>query len=125
MHSHTLHILSRPERFKTEYKIVNQLMSIGNFIFHLRKPNALAMDIIEIMDAIDCIYHPRIIIHEHTFLRQYYDILGVHYSGKHKTNGENDKQYTSTSCHSVKELQRYDGKYNQMFISPIFESISK
>ena len=120
-----LNIISYDRFFDGEEEIVLKLMKDFNFLFHLRKPNSTLENCKSFMQKIPSNMHKRIILHNHYHLISQFDFKGLHYSTQVRRNIPVISDYTSTSCHSVDELTKLDGIFSQMFISPVFESISK
>ncbi len=117
-------VVTYPEFIPGESDKINSLFEAGMEKLHIRKPNAIKEAYIELLEGISPKYYDRIKIHEFFELADNYTILGVHlnarnpeYLGKRKVN-------ISKSCHSIEELEDID-RYDYVFLSPVFDSISK
>ena len=64
-------------------------------------------------------------LHDHHDLAETYELGGIHLNARHT---EKPARYTgcvSRSCHSLEEVSRHKSACDYVFLSPIFESISK
>ena len=117
-------VVTSSERIENEAEKINALFEAGLEILHLRKPDFSKKEYVQLLEEIKEKYHHKIKIHEFFELTEDYDLLGVHlnkrnpnYTGKKSVN-------ISKSCHCIEELEKIDG-YDYVFLSPIFDSISK
>lgn len=105
----------------------------GLEILHLRKPGASLADIEALIQNIKPEYYNRIVLHDAFELCQKYGLRGVHLNSRNSL-APNGVRHISRSCHSLEEvteilskvdmaLAQYD--YSYVFLSPIFDSISK
>jgi thiamine-phosphate pyrophosphorylase len=119
-----LYVISHPLRIANENAVIRDLFSMGLQTLHLRKPNCSLHEMEEHLCSIPSEYHDRIILHSHWQLCEKYHIKGLH--------GINDplvpypKDLTrSLSIHSLDEIKKLQLGYHHIFLSPIFNSISK
>jgi thiamine-phosphate pyrophosphorylase len=130
-----LFLISTPDFFLNETDILLELMRMGNFIFHLRKPMATKEETDRFLASFPTGFHQRIVIHQHHFLKDAYGIRGIHLSGKKRaafTRQEivnlkkaNPTMTISTSLHTLNEVNDACGLFDYVFLSPVFDSISK
>lgn len=120
-------LLSYPTFFKREVELVTHWMQNYSFVYHLRKPEATDGGYERFLNEIPERFHPRIVLHGAYQLQQNYAVGGIHFSTKNRTEyvDVTARGTKSTSCHSVGEVKNLDGAYDYVFLSPIFESISK
>jgi thiamine-phosphate pyrophosphorylase len=125
-------IITPPEKIKNEIRIVTELFENGLQHFHLRKPGYTSAELKAYIEKIPIRYHKYIVIHSHYKLIKEYGIKGIHLTEKAKKTssviafikGLKNKDI-SASFHSLDELKRSRKKYDSVFLSPVFESISK
>jgi thiamine-phosphate pyrophosphorylase len=103
---------------------IHALFEAGMEILHVRKPNFLKTEYVNFLNGIDKKYHPQIKIHDFLDLADHYNLLGVHFNLRTSVYKGDRKVKISKSCHSIEELKEIDG-YDYVFLSPIFNSISK
>jgi len=121
-------IISIPLDFENEISTLIRLIEAGAEYFHLRKPNSSVDDIRRYIDLIPKEYHSKIILHQHYDLIDIYEIKGIHFSSR--TTDQIDKYsdrdiHKSCSTHNFEEIENLRNEFDYIFLSPIFDSISK
>ncbi len=121
-------IISSPKYLPNEADAVNSLFENGMNIFHLRKPNSNYFELEELLAKINPDFYSRITIHYYFKFVNKFNIGGVHFS----LNSFTPKIITqfigkriSVSCHTLDEIINLRFNFDYVFLSPIFESISK
>lgn len=117
--------VTKPDFFIEEDKIITLLFEEGLDILHLRKPLACTTYMERLLTLIPEKYHRQIVTHEHFSLKQDYDLMGIHLNSRNPMEPEDYKGHISCSCHSVEEVKAQKDDYDYVFMSPIFDSISK
>jgi len=120
-------LISHPDFFKGETVIVSSLLDRYNFTFHLRKPEASEQELIDYLDEIPESLHSKIVLHNEIEVFSNFKLKGMHFSGAKREHG---KQLATsirkgTSCHSIREIKSLGKAFDYVYLSPIFESISK
>jgi thiamine-phosphate pyrophosphorylase len=125
-------VISCPNEIRDEVKIITELFESGLSTFHLRKPDHKVKDYQTCLKNIPEKYHDKIVIHSHYQLSEIYNVKGFHLPEKVRQNPvesdfENLKNYKiiSTSFHSLESLNDNKDIYDYVFLSPVFDSISK
>lgn len=117
-------IISNPEPIDNETTIVNYLFDEGLEYFHLRKPNCSLNEMEEYLQHISPNHLNKIVLHAHHELADKYKL-----KGKHKTattiDTTGNTRYISTSFHSLEDIKSCKENYEYVFLSPVFNSISK
>lgn len=121
-------LISSPKDLANEISIVKQLFKNGLEIFHLRKPDFSLEETKKFLDAIPSEFHNRIVLHGYRQLPFEYQVKGLHFSfGKIKE--EHFKCCASLtfsgSAHSIEEIKNSNPILHYVFLSPVFNSISK
>ena len=117
-------VITYPDFIAEEAAKINALFDAGLEILHVRKPKALKEEYIALLDSIQSYYHSKIKIHEYFELTDDYELLGVHLNARNPKYEGNKQVQISKSCHSLEEFSAID-EYDYVFLSPIFDSISK
>lgn len=119
-------IVITSERFhlSNEASAINQLFDCGLEILHFRKPYAGLEESENMLKDIDQSFHSRIVIHDHFQLIEKYGLKGVHINRRNPEIYRKPGISLSCSCHSLNEIIASQ-KYDYMFLSPVFDSISK
>lgn len=115
-------VFSYPDVLPNEAKQINALFDAGMQRFHLRKPNVEYKDWKSILQSIRPEYRNKIVIHNHFELMEGFELYGKHLKGSEKGIL---KEFTSAACHSLNELDEKKEVREYLFLSPIYDSISK
>ena len=134
--------ISSPIAVAEEVTLIKQLLQNGVDVIHIRKPlsefNRSEGDFFYEENRIDAIDYIRlllqqlstgerdkIIIHDYYELYEEYALKGVHIN-KNITHLPDDYNgFRSRSCHTFEEVTQYKDEFDYLFLSPIFDSISK
>jgi len=129
-------VISDPEEVMNEASILNALFACGLEVFHLRKPTYTKAKTEALIEAIDQQYRNRVVLHHRYPLAMDYRLRGIHFTGnfirdcfpKLEDWYQEAKQYhmtVSASKHQLAALKSLEVSYDYVFLSPIFDSISK
>ncbi|HEX2935921.1 MAG TPA: thiamine phosphate synthase [Bacteroidales bacterium] len=120
-------VISPPETLSGEIDFVNTLLKEGLTKFHLRKPNLPTADLIQYLKKIDSAYISNVVVHYDFEMLRHFPQVGFHFN-QYSLNWLAYKGFThkSYSAHSFREILRLNtDAFDYIFISPVFESISK
>lgn len=101
---------------------INRLFECGLDRLHLRKPDSGLGEVEALLQNIDPQYYSKIRIHDYFELAEKYSLGGVHLNRRNALYEGNLSK--TRSCHTLEEL-RYIEDYEYVFLSPVFNSISK
>jgi len=113
-------LITRPDFFVEEHKIINALFEEGLDALHIRKPQSEPIFCERLIRLIDKTWYKRITVQDHFYLRSEFGLAGIHLTER---NPEVPAGYTgniSRSCHSIAELAEWRKTCNLLFLSPIF-----
>lgn len=114
-----------PEVRSDDARIIASLLDSVVNIVHLRKPNANVERCAAILSQLSAEHRSRIVIHDYAELYEEYSLLGIHVNKSVRTLPEDYSGLRTRSCHSLEEAERLKCDYDYIFLSPIFDSISK
>lgn len=132
-----LAVFSSPEYHESEELFVQSMMREGLEYFHLRKPGWTEQQIENYLKKIDPQYYRKIVIHGGFGLIRKYNLKGMHLGGGQvrETGLEAIKPVLkearrrglniSSSVHAFEELPDFGKNFSHLFLSPVFDSISK
>lgn len=103
---------------------INQLFESGLETLHLRKPSGSLNEIKKLLGSININCHSRIVLHDHFNLTELFNLKGIHLNKRNPEIYPKPNLTYSRSCHSLEEITTSAG-YDYVFLSPIFDSISK
>jgi thiamine-phosphate pyrophosphorylase len=127
-------VITPEETVEDETEIVNRMFENGLHRLHIRKPLFSAEEYRDYIKAIKKRYHLRLVIHGHFELYKEFWLDGIHLNAKARNDAAVWAQLKdigiwhssiSTSFHSWQEIVDNEYKYRYVFISPVFDSISK
>lgn len=118
-------VITLPHFFDGEAALITALFDNGLQTLHLRKPEAAAGEMRALLRAIPAVYHPRIVLHDCHELGREFALRGVHLNRRHPVAPAGCRGTVSRSCHSIEEVMRWKALSDYVFLSPVFDSISK
>ena len=131
-------VISESKYFAGEEDVIHKLFEAGLEILHVRKPKQSTEEMKAFLEKIHSKYYSRIVIHSHHELASKFGLRGIHISDKHRKERLLDTWFrtkilklkipellVSASFHDIGTLLKSKAKYNYVFLSPIFDSISK
>jgi len=136
-------VVTSPDYFEGEGRLINEFFAEGLGLLHLRKPGNDALKFRQLMMEIDPEYYPAISIHQHHELADEFSLRRLHFTAQHRklmVSGDlNDLSeqgfYLSSSVHGLIELtdlskinrttEKNLSSFDYFFYGPVFNSISK
>lgn len=122
-------LLTAPTALPDEPRLLADLLAQSHGRLHLRKPNWPAARLEILIQALPAQFRPQLVLHGHPDLVRRYHLGGLHLPATLRTAGPRPQllpgQTLSTSFHSLAEISRHRRRYDYVFLSPIFDSISK
>ena len=118
-------IITSPEFLSGEAAFISKLFSQGLDLLHLRKPEASLEAYKQLLLQIPEQWHNRIVLHEHFELAEEYKLHGIHLNRRCSVTPNAYHGSISCSCHTIEEVITQKDSKDYVFLSPIFDSISK
>lgn len=118
-------VITEPCFLPGEADAVASLLDAGAWRVHLRKPGADENDMRRLLAGIPEKYRMSISLHDCHELAVPYGVGGVHVNSRCPKPPEGYEGLVSCSCHSLPEVSCGKGRFDYMFLSPVFDSISK
>ena len=118
-------VVTAPQFFEGEVAAIVSLFRNGLELLHLRKPGASAEEIGNFLQQLPMEYRQRIVTHEQFQLASAFGLKGIHLNGRNPHVPAGYAGHISCSCHSLKEVQQRKPGCDYVFLSPIYDSISK
>ena len=118
-------IITTETFFDEECRAVNLLFENGMERLHVRKPFASPNDYECFVRRIKETYRPRLVLHHCYELANRFALRGIHLNRRSERMPENDRLTVSRSCHTFKEVLMCREDCDYVFLSPIFDSVSK
>lgn len=118
-------IITSPEFLSGEATFISKLFSQGLDLLHLRKPEASLEAYKQLLLQIPEQWHSRIVLHDHFELAEEYKLHGIHLNRRCSVVPNAYHGSISCSCHTIEEVITQKDSKDYVFLSPIFDSISK
>ena len=118
-------VITAPEFLPDEAAMLTALLEHGADRIHLRKPGCTAGELAALIEHLPVKYYPRISLHDHFGLQVRYGIGGIHLNSRNPLVPPGFKGVVSRSCHSLDEVARHKASVDYVFLSPVFDSLSK
>ncbi len=118
-------LLSRPDFFVEEDKVLTTLFEEGLDVLHLRKPKSEPIFCERLLTLIPNEYHKRIVVQDHFYLKEEFGLLGIHLS-HHNPNPPSDyKDIVSRTCYTLEEVKEFKSTSKYVILKNVFDSISE
>lgn len=118
-------VITSPEFVTDEAEIIRILLCEGADRVHLRKPESSEKDFRRLVEAVPEQFRKRLTFQDHLPLATEYGAGGVHLNARNPQVPDGFCGLVSRSCHSFGEVSEHSGQSDYLFLSPIFDSISK
>lgn len=123
-------VITAPTALPNEPRLLTELLAAGLAHLHLRKPSWPAAQVENLIQALPAHFWPRLVLHGHPGLVRRYGLGGLHLTASQRAAARRRPrllpgQTLSTSFHSLLEISRCRRRYDYVFLSPIFNSLSK
>ena len=109
--------------FVEEDKILAALFDEGLDNLHLFKPNTSPMYSERLLTLLPEEYYRKITVHEHFYLKQEYDLAGIHLDSPTSIIPEGYKGKFSRTCTDISSLKEMKKKSQYIFLKNIFDCI--
>jgi thiamine-phosphate pyrophosphorylase len=122
-------VISPPTTATHEVAVVTEMLAAGLARFHVRKPAWEQAEMAAYLAEIPRQYHAQLVLHSHHALVAAMGLGGAHLTAASRAAGTIPRlragQTLSTSFHSLAEIRQHRRRYDYVFLSPVFDSISK
>jgi thiamine-phosphate pyrophosphorylase len=125
--SFKLIVITPEKNHPREFELITSLFENGLQILHIRKPQAAENELKNYLQQIPKKFYKKIVIHSHYKLAKELNLKGVHLTEKTRKEKRinSSLKIISTSFHSTIDILKSRRKYEYIFLSPVFDSISK
>ena len=117
--------ITQPFAVNKEDVIIRHLLANGFDVVHLRKPDADIEYCRDLLGRLSPAEHSRIVVHDYPVLYDEYTLRGIHLNHNYTSYPPHYQGTRTRSCHTFEEVARYKDECDYLFLSPIFDSISK
>lgn len=117
--------ITTPEVGDEDVCLIRGLLRCGIDIIHLRKPGSDIAECRKLLAELTEDERKRIVVHDYPELYEEFSLKGIHINRNVRSLPEDYAGFRTRSCHSLEEIIRYKDEYDYLFLSPVFDSISK
>lgn len=117
--------ITTPKVTDDDASIIGRLLDRGIDIIHLRKPESTIDECRKLLTKLTAEQRSKIVIHDYPELYSEFSLRGIHINRNITSLPIGYNGSTSRSCHTFEEVLRYKEECDYLFLSPIFDSISK
>ena len=118
-----LAIMTKSTFFVEEDKILSSLFDEGMDNLHLFKPGSSPMYAERLLTLLPEDYLRKITVHDHYYLKQEYDLAGIHIDNQLAPVPDRYKGKFSRTCTDLSMLKEIKRKSNYVFLKNIFDCI--
>lgn len=117
--------ITSPKVTDADEYIIKGLVNRGIDIVHFRKPDSGIEECRSLLLKLTSGERSKIVVHDYPSLYEEFSLLGIHVNKNVTSLPEGYSGLKTRSCHSFEEVEMYKDDYDYLFLSPIFNSISK
>ena len=117
--------ITSPKVIDEDVYLINTLLNNGIETIHLRKPDSTIDECRNLLAELSAEQRANIVVHDYSELYFEFSLKGIHVNKNVTTLPEGYSGIKTRSCHSFEEIINYKNDYDYLFLSPIFDSISK
>ena len=117
--------ITTPKVDDKDVQLIKRLLEGGVDSIHLRKPESDIHACRQLLKALTKEERERIIVHDFPELYDEFSLKGIHINRNVSSLPNDYIGFRTRSCHSLEEVRHYKKEYDYLFLSPIFDSISK
>ena len=118
-------LLTSPDFFIEEDKILTALFEEGLDILHLRKPNSEPVFCERLLTLLPDEFHKRIVVHDHFYLKEEFNLMGIHLSHHNPTAPPDYHDMVSRTCYTLDEVPQLKAKSKYVILKNVYDSISE
>lgn len=117
--------ITTPEVGDEDVGLIRGLLRCGIDVIHLRKPGSDIRECRQVLRKLTEKERKRIVVHDYPELYEEFSLRGIHLNRNVTGLPEGYTGSRTRSCHSFEEIIRYRNDCDYLFLSPVFDSISK
>lgn len=118
-------VITTPKFITNEARYIELLFEVGIDLLHFRKPDSCIEDCERLIQEINPKWYSKMVMHDHFELCEKYHLHGIHLNRRNHEIPKGFQGSVSRSCHSLEEVIANKDGFDYVFLSPIFDSISK
>jgi len=118
-------LITCPDFFVEEDKILTTLFEEGLDILHLRKPNSEPVYCERLLSLMPEQFRRKIVVHDHFYLRDEFGLMGIHLSKRHPQAPASYDGPVTRTCYDLQSTVEQKPLCEYVLLRNIFDSISE
>lgn len=119
-------LISAPGKLMGEHPTLLEFLNGDLKTYHIRKPNSSKQEVQNMLNMIYKKDRKKIVLHGYPDLVKKYELKGIHHNSTSEYIPNFGDEFTqSKSFHSIEDIAKDNNPYDYVFLSPIYDSISK
>ena len=118
-------LLTTPNFFIEEDKILTTLFEEGLDQLHLRKPGSEPVYCERLLSLIPSEYHSKIITHDHFYLKDEFDLMGIHLSNDTVSLPKGYSGIVTRTAYTLEQIKEYKPGSQYVCMDCVFPSVSE
>lgn len=118
-------VMTSPAFFVEEDKILTDLFGNGMGQLHLCKPASSPLYYERLLSLLSEDYHSKIIVHDYFYLKEEYQLAGIHIDDESQSIPFGYKGKVGKTCTSIDKLKEYKRQADYIILRNIFDSQSE
>lgn len=116
-------IQTQPTFFVEEDKILSALFDEGMDVLHIRKPNAEPVYSERLLSLLPNNCYDKIVVHEHYYLKQEFDLRGIHLDDPDAEVPEGFRRHITRSTNKISDLKEMKRSCDYVCLHSLFDSL--
>lgn len=116
-------ILTQPTFFVEEDKIISALFDEGLDILHLQKPDSEPVYCERLLSLLPNEYYNRIVVHQHYYLKQEFDLRGIHIDNPDTPVPDGFRRHVTRSTSQIGDLKEMKRNCDYVMLHSLFDSL--
>ena len=118
-------ILTKATFFVEEDKILTTLFEEGMDNLHLYKPGSEPVYSERLLTLLSEDFYKKITVHDHFYLKEEFNLLGIHLSHHNPTAPPDYHDMVSRTCYNLDEVKEHKRDSKYVILKNVFDSISE
>ena len=116
-------VMTQPTFFVEEDKIMTALFEEGLDTLHINKPDSEPLYAERLLSLLPKRYYDDIVVHQHYYLKQEYDLKGIHINEPETPTPEGFRKHVTRSTKNIDDLKGMKKQCDYVMLHSLFDSL--
>ena len=116
-------VMTQPTFFVEEDKILTALFEEGLDTLHINKPDSEPLYAERLLSLLPKRYYDDIVVHQHYYLKQEYDLKGIHINEPETPTPEGFRKHVTRSTKNIDDLKGMKKQCDYVMLHSLFDSL--